>query len=81
MTDIILRNINCNKKLKIITFEELDYSYLYTITIENDIYKFKMSSISDCCEKFGWEYYDEINKIKKKSQKDFSAFYNLIIKI
>lgn len=39
-----------------------------------------MASILDCCEKFGWEYYDEFNKINKNSQKDFSNFYNLTIK-
>lgn len=38
-----------------------------------------MSSIKDCCENFGWEYYDE-NEIKRKSQIDFSNFYNLTIK-
>ena len=39
-----------------------------------------MDSILDCCENFGWEYYDEFNKINKNSQKDFSNFYNLTIK-
>jgi hypothetical protein len=80
MTDNILRTINCNKKLTSIFFEETEYFYLYTITLEKDIYKFKMASISDCCEKFGWEYYDHTNKIKRNLKTDFSNFYNLTIK-
>ena len=38
MTEKILKTIEINKKLKLITFEELEYSYLYMIKIENDIY-------------------------------------------
>lgn len=79
MTEKILKTIEINKKLKLITFEELEYSYLYMIKIENDIYKFKMSSQQDCCEKFGWEYYDDTNKIIRKKKLEFNNFVNNFI--
>jgi len=75
----ILKNIEINKKLTMITFEELEYSYQFTIQIEKDIYKFKMGFIQNCCESFGIEYYDEFNKVKRTIQ-DYSSNYNLIIK-